>query len=74
MNRLSILRTQYSLTQLQLAKLTNSSRRTIQNIESGKTIPNVVLALKIAKVLNSSVEYLFSDYITETEGVESKNE
>lgn len=74
MNRLSILRTKSNLTQLQLAKLTDSSRRTIQNIESGQTIPNVGLALKIAKVLNTTVEDLFSDYITEIEGVESKNE
>lgn len=74
MSCLSDLRKQCGLTQLQLAEITGSSRRTIQNIENGQSIPNVVLAIKIAKVLNSTVEYVFSDYNTKTEGVESKNE
>ena len=73
MSCLSDLRKQCGLTQLQLAEITGSSRRTIQNIENWQSIPNVVLAIEIAKVLNSTVEYVFSDYNTKTEGVESKN-
>lgn len=74
MSRLSELRKQNNLTQVQLAELVSSSRRTIQNIENHVKVPSVVLALKIAQVLNTTVEDLFSDYITEKEGVGSKNE
>lgn len=74
MSRLSELRKQNNLTQVQLAELIGSSRRTIQNIENYVKVPSVVLALKIAHVLNTTVEDLFSDYITEQEGVGSKNE
>lgn len=74
MSRLSKLRKQNNLTQVQLAELIGSSRRTIQNIENYVKVPSVVLAIKIAQVLNTTVEDLFSDYITEKEGVGSKNE
>lgn len=74
MSRLSQLRKQNNITQVQLANLVGVSDRTIQNIESQRKVPNVGLALKIAQVLNTTVEDLFSDYITEKEGVGSKNE
>lgn len=74
MSRLSQLRKQNNITQVQLANLVGVSDRTIQNIESQRKVPSVVLALKIAQVLNTTVEDLFSDYITEKEGVGSKNE
>lgn len=74
MSRLSKLRKQNNLTQVQLAELIRTSRRTIQNIENHVKVPSVVLALKIAHVLNTTVEDLFSNYITEKEGVGSKNE
>lgn len=74
MSRLSELRKQNNLTQVQLAELVSSSRRTIQNIENHVKVPSVVLAIRIAHVLNTTVEDLFSDYITEKEGVGSKNE
>lgn len=74
MSRLSELRKQHNLTQVQLAGMIGSSRRTIQNIENNDKVPSVILAIKIAHVLNTTVEDLFSDYITEIEGVESKNE
>lgn len=74
MSRLSELRKQNNLTQVQLAELVSSSRRTIQNIENHVKVPSVVLAIRIAQVLDTTVEDLFSDYITEKEGVGSKNE
>ena len=74
MRRLSDIRKQKGLTQVQLANLVNVTDKTIQNIESQRKVPSVVLALKIAQVLNTTVEDLFSDYITEKEGVGSKNE
>ncbi len=46
-------------TQVQLAELVNVSRQTIISIESGRYIPSVLLAIKIAKELDSRVENLF---------------
>jgi DNA-binding XRE family transcriptional regulator len=47
------------LTQQQLADLIGCSRQTIHSIESGKFVPSVELALKIAKALGCKVEDLF---------------
>lgn len=47
------------LTQQQLADQVGCSRQTIHSIESGKFVPSVELALKIAFALNSKVEDLF---------------
>ncbi len=47
------------LTQVQLAELVNVSRQTIISIESGRYIPSVLLAIKIAKALDTNVEDLF---------------
>ena len=74
MSNLSNIRKQHNITQRSLASTVGVSVGTIQNIEAKKKVPSVVLALKIANVFNSSVEDLFSDYITEKEGVGSKNE
>ena len=46
-------------TQVQLAELVNVSRQTIISIESGRYIPSVLLAIKIAKELDIRVEELF---------------
>ena len=47
------------LTQQQLADAIGCSRQTIHSIESGKFVPSVELALKIARTLNVKVEDLF---------------
>ncbi len=47
------------MTQVQLAELVKVSRQTIISIESGRYIPSVLLALKIAKVLHLQIEDLF---------------
>jgi len=47
------------ITQEQLAASTRVSRQSIISIEKGHFIPTTVLALKIASVLNTSVEALF---------------
>lgn len=49
-----------SLTQVQLAALVGVSRQTIISIERGKFSPSVLLAIKIARELNTSVELLFA--------------
>ena len=46
-------------TQVELAELVNVSRQTIISIESGRYIPSVLLAIKIAKKLDKKVEDLF---------------
>ena len=48
------------LTQQQLADLVGVSRQTIVSIEKGRYNPTVGLALNLARVLNVTVEDLFS--------------
>jgi putative transcriptional regulator len=48
------------LSQEELAAAVFASRQTIRSIELGRSIPSVSLALAIARVLDSTVEDLFS--------------
>ena len=48
------------ITQQNLAEIVDVSRQTIISIEKGNYTPSVLLALKIANALSSSVENLFS--------------
>ena len=52
------------LTQAELAKAVDVSRQTVISIEGGDYAPSVYLALRIAAVLDTTVEDLFG---TETE-------
>ena len=65
-NRLKELRAARSLNQQQLGQLVGASRQTISLIERGDYNPSVTLALKIAKILNATVEDLFS-YLEENQ-------
>ncbi len=47
------------LTQQDLADKVSVSRQSIIAIESGKNMPSAILAMKIARELNSKVEELF---------------
>ena len=47
------------VTQQELADTAGVSRQTINAIESGKFIPSTVLALKIARTFEKSVEEIF---------------
>lgn len=58
-NTLRVQRAQHNLTQEQLADLVGVSRKTINTIERGIFVPSTVLALKLARVLQTSVEELF---------------
>ena len=53
-------RKEAGLTQEELALRTGVTRQTIIAIEKGSYVPSVLLALKIAKQFNQSIEKLFS--------------
>ena len=59
-NRLKEYRARYRLSQTELGNLADVSRQTISLIERGDYNPSVTLALELAKILNASVEQLFS--------------
>ncbi|WP_392470062.1 helix-turn-helix transcriptional regulator [Sphingobacterium cellulitidis] len=58
-NNIKVHRVVKGLSQEQLASLVNVSRQTINALEASKYVPSTVLALKIAKVLEKSIEDLF---------------
>lgn len=59
-NSLKTIRLKKGFTQVEVAEKAQISERGYQYIETGKRIPSVVIAQRIANVLNSSVEELFS--------------
>ena len=58
-NRLHDLRTRKGLTQAELAERVGVSRKTINTVENGVFTPSTTLALKLARVLETSVEKIF---------------
>ena len=58
-NTIKVQRAIKDLTQEQLAQLVNVTRKTINTVEKGHFVPSTVLALKLAKVLEVTVEELF---------------
>jgi putative transcriptional regulator len=58
-NLLKDKRTKSSLSQEKLADLVSVSRQTIISIESGRYVPSLELALKLAKQFKCKVEDLF---------------
>jgi len=59
-NSIKIERAINGLTQEDLANKVSVSRQTINAMEANKYVPSTVLALKIAKIFNKSVEDIFS--------------
>ncbi|MDC0243673.1 helix-turn-helix transcriptional regulator [Pseudomonadota bacterium] len=59
LNNLEDLRKSCGLTQQELSESAEVSRKSINAIENGIYVPSTVLALKIAKTLNCTVEELF---------------
>lgn len=59
-NNIRVARAEQRLTQQQLAEAIGVSRQTVNAIESGRFVPSTVLALRIAKLFNKSVEDIFS--------------
>lgn len=59
-NRIKEYRARYELKQEELAKLVGVRRETIGNLEKGRYNPSLVLAWKIAKIFNASIEEVFT--------------
>ena len=62
-NRLKEERLRRGLTQAELARLVNVTRKTINTVENQVFIPSTLLALKLARELRVPVEQLF--FLTE---------
>lgn len=58
-NKIKVERAKMNLTQQELAEKVQVSRQTINSIEAGKYVPSTVLALKIARVFEISIDHLF---------------
>lgn len=58
-NTLKVQRAKKDLTQEQLAALVGVTRKTINTIENRRYIPSTYLALKLAEILEVTVEELF---------------
>lgn len=58
-SRLKEARITAGLTQAELADMTGVSRKTINTVENGIFIPSTVLALSLARALDTTVEALF---------------
>ncbi len=58
-NHLKVYRAKFSLTQEELAMKVGVTRKTINTIENEIFIPSALLAIKIAKVFDESVENIF---------------
>lgn len=60
LNELKVYRTIHGMNQARLAELAGVSRQTISLIERGDYSPSVTLALKLAKIFDTTVEALFT--------------
>lgn len=60
LNHVQEYRTKQKITQEELGTTVGVTRQTIIAIEKGNYTPSVLLALKIAKVFNTTVEKLFT--------------
>ena len=58
-NTIKVERAKKDMTQQELAEKVQVSRQTINSIEAGKYVPSTVLALKIARVFETSLEEIF---------------
>ena len=59
-NTLKVQRAIKDITQQELAQAIGVSRQTINSMESGKYVPSTLLALKLARYFDKSVEEIFT--------------
>jgi DNA-binding XRE family transcriptional regulator len=57
--RIKELRARYNLTQDELAEKVGVTRQTMLHLEKGKYNPSLLLAYRVAKVLQSSIDEVF---------------
>ncbi|MBA5850992.1 helix-turn-helix transcriptional regulator [Clostridium sp. cel8] len=58
-NRLEEIRNQRGIKQEELASALKVSRQTISSLENGRYNPSIILAFKIARYFNMSIEEIF---------------
>jgi len=58
-NNIKVERAKLNITQSDLAHAIGVSKQTIHSIESGRYVPSSVIALKIARYFNTTVEQVF---------------
>jgi putative transcriptional regulator len=58
-NTLKVQRAIHAITQAELAVRAGITRRSVNAIETGRMVPSVFLALKLARVLGVTVETIF---------------
>ena len=58
-NAIKLERARRDLTQADLAVMAGVTRRSVNAIETGRMVPSVLLALKIARALGVTVETIF---------------
>ena len=58
-NKIAELRKERSMTQMDLARAVQVSRQTIISLENGKYNPSIILAYKLAKIFETTIEGLF---------------
>lgn len=58
-NRLEVLRKQNGIKQEELAEALEVSRQTIGSLENGRYNPSIILAFKIARYFNTTIEDIF---------------
>jgi putative transcriptional regulator len=59
-NTLKVQRAIRDLTQADLAAIAGVTRKSVNAIETGRMVPSVLLALKLARALGISVDTIFS--------------
>lgn len=58
-NRLESIRNEQGISQEELAKTLEVSRQTISSLENGRYNPSIILAFKIARYFNRTIEEVF---------------
>lgn len=58
-NNIKVLRAERNITQEELGAACGLSRQSINAIETGKYVPTVITAIKIAKFFNRNIEDIF---------------
>ena len=59
-NDLKVLRAMRKLTQADLAEMAGVTRKSVNAIETGRMVPSIVLALRLAHALGVNIETIFS--------------